>query len=94
MGTYVGFASLLCPYGDGFPPTERFAFISLEAEWNTQTILRILQNEKYAGDVLLQKTYTSDFLEEKVKKNNGELPQYHIQNNNPAIIPREMFLEI
>lgn len=65
-----------------------------EAVWNTQTILRILQNEKYAGDVLLQKTYTSDFLEGKVKKNNGELPQYYIQNNHPAIIPREMFLEI
>lgn len=63
-------------------------------QWQTQAILRILQNEKYAGDVLLQKTYTSDFLEGKVRKNNGELPQYYIQNNHPAIIPREMFLEI
>ena len=63
-------------------------------QWQTQAILRILQNEKYAGDVLLQKTYTSDFLEGKVKKNNGELPQYYIQNNHPAILPREVFLEI
>ena len=44
-----------------------------ESKWTTQTILRILQNEKYAGDVLLQKTYTSDFLEGKVKKNNGKV---------------------
>ena len=65
-----------------------------EPKWTTQTILRILQNEKYAGDVLLQKTYTSDFLEGKVKKNNGELPQYYIKDNHPAIIPREMFFEI
>ena len=64
-----------------------------ESKWTTQTILRILQNEKYAGDVLLQKTYTSDFLEGKVKKNNGELPQYYIKDNHPAIIPREMFLK-
>ena len=65
-----------------------------ESKWTTQTILRILQNEKYAGDVLLQKTYTSDFLEGKVKKNNGELPQYYIKDNHPAIIPRETFFQI
>ena len=65
-----------------------------EPKWTTQTIQRILQNEKYAGDVLLQKNYTADFLEGKVKKNNGELPQYYIQNNHPAIIPREMFFQI
>ena len=43
--------------------------------WSTEAIQRILQNEKYMGDVLLQKTYTADFIEGKVKKNNGELPQ-------------------
>ena len=64
------------------------------AIWSKETILRILQNEKFAGDVLLQKTYTSNFLEGKVKKNNGELPQYYIQNNHPAIIPRDMFFQI
>lgn len=41
--------------------------------WSTEAIQRILQNEKYMGDVLLQKTYTADFMEGKVKKNNGEL---------------------
>ena len=47
-------------------------------EWSTAAILRILQNEKYAGDVILQKTYTSNFLEARTKKNNGELPKYYI----------------
>lgn len=62
--------------------------------WSTQTIQRILQNEKYVGDVLLQKTYTADFLEGKVKKNNGELPQYYIRDNHPAILTREEFTQI
>ena len=52
----------------------------------------ILRNEKYMGDVLLQKTYTVDFLSKKKKKNNGELTQYYITDNHPAIIPREDFL--
>lgn len=62
--------------------------------WSTESIQRILQNEKYMGDILLQKTYTADFIEGKIKKNNGELPQYYIQDNHPAIIPREMFFRI
>ena len=62
--------------------------------WSTEAIQRILQNEKYMGDVLLQKTYTADFMEGKIKKNNGELPQYYIKDNHPAIIPREMFYQI
>ncbi len=63
-------------------------------EWSTVAILRILQNEKYAGDIILQKTYTSNFLEARTKKNNGELPKYYIKDNHPAIIPREMFYQI
>ncbi len=46
------------------------------------------------GDILLQKTYTADFIDGKIKKNNGELPQYYIKDNHPAIIPREMFFRI
>ncbi len=65
-----------------------------EPVWSTQAILRILRSEKYAGDVLLQKTYTANFLEGIVRKNDGVLPQYYIQNNHPAIIPREMYLQI
>lgn len=65
-----------------------------EPKWTTQAIQRILQNERYAGDILLQKTYTSNFLEGKVKKNNGEVTQYYIKDNHPAVIPREMFCQI
>lgn len=46
------------------------------------------------GDVLLQKSYTVDFLTKKKKKNNGELTQYYITDNHPAIISREDFLNV
>ncbi len=62
--------------------------------WSPSTIQNILRNEKYAGDVLLQKTYTSDFLQKKVKKNRGELAQYYITDNHPAIIPWDIFQEV
>ena len=46
--------------------------------WSAQSIQRILQNEKYCGDVLLQKTFTEDVLTGVHKKNTGQLPQYYI----------------
>ena len=60
-------------------------------KWSVSTIMSILQNEKYKGDALLQKTYTADFLTKKVKKNCGEVPQYYIENSHPAIIDAETF---
>lgn len=60
-------------------------------KWSTSTIMSILQNEKYKGDALLQKTYTADFLTKKVKKNCGEVSQYYIENSHPAIIDAETF---
>ena len=63
-------------------------------EWRLSSIEHILRNEKYMGDVLLQKSYTVDFLTKKKKKNNGELTQYYITDNHPAIIPREDFLNV
>ena len=46
----------------------------------------ILTNEKYKGDALLQKTFTVDFLEKKLKVNEGEVPQYYVEKSHPAII--------
>ena len=50
------------------------------------TVDSILTNEKYKGDALLQKKFTIDFLEKKMKKNEGEIPQYYVENSHPAII--------
>jgi site-specific recombinase, resolvase family, putative len=51
----------------------------------------MLQNEKYMGDVLLQKTYTVDFLTKKRSENKGQVDQYYIEGNHEAIIDKEEF---
>lgn len=50
------------------------------------TVGSILTNEKYKGDALLQKRFTVDFLTKKLKVNEGEVPQYYVENSHPAII--------
>ena len=62
--------------------------------WSSAVIHNILTNEKYMGDALLQKTYITDCITKKVKKNMGERPMYYVENNHPAIISREMFDQV
>lgn len=62
-------------------------------KWRPETIKKILNNEKYIGDALLQKTITVDFLTKKRVKNEGHLPQYYVENSHEAIIPKELFLQ-
>ncbi|MGJ9482087.1 recombinase family protein [Actinotignum sp. GS-2025e] len=54
--------------------------------WSPSTIRSILGNEKYKGDALLQKTFTTDFLTKTMKVNEGEVPQYYVTGNHEAII--------
>ena len=60
-------------------------------KWMQGTVRSILQNEKYAGNALLQKKYTVDFLTKKQKINEGEIPQYFVENSHPAIVSPEVF---
>ena|SRR5574344_125410 len=60
--------------------------------WHSSSLKLILTNEKYMGDALLQKTITTDFLNKKRTVNNGVAPQYYVENNHEAIIPRELFM--
>ena len=62
-----------------------------KAKWMQGTVRSILQNEKYAGNALLQKKYTVDFLTKKQKINEGEIPQYFVENSHPAIVLPEVF---
>lgn len=62
-------------------------------EWSSSTVKSILTNEKYKGDALLQKVYTVDFLSKKKKVNEGEVPQYYVENNHQAIISPSVFEE-
>ena len=63
-------------------------------KWHTSNINQILRNEKYIGDALLQKTYTTDFLTKTRVKNHGIVPQYYVENSHEAIIPREIFMQV
>ena len=55
-------------------------------KWSKTTIDSILTNEKYKGDALLQKRFTVDFLQKKLKPNQGEVPQYYVEGSHPAIV--------
>lgn len=59
--------------------------------WYARTIQSILQNEKYKGDALLQKEFTVDFLTRKLKKNEGEFPQYYVKEDHEPIISPWLF---
>ena len=62
--------------------------------WRSSTVESILTNEKYKGDALLQKTFCVDFLNKKMKRNEGELPQYYVEQSHPAIVSPEVFDEV
>lgn len=51
----------------------------------------ILTNEKYTGNTLLQKTYSTNTLPVRRFKNNGNADQYYVRNTHPAIIQQETF---
>lgn len=59
--------------------------------WYPRTVESILTNEKYKGDALLQKRFTVNFLSKEMKANEGEVPQYYVENNHEAIISPQVF---
>ena len=63
-------------------------------EWKKKVIRGILSNEKYAGDLLLQKTFCTDCISKKYKANKGEKAKYLVSNNHPAIIDRSKFNQV
>ena len=62
--------------------------------WLASTLKKILTNEKYIGDALLQKTVTTDFLTKKRVVNKGIVPQYYVEGSHEAIIPRALFMQV
>ena len=59
--------------------------------WNASVVMEMLKNEKYVGDLLLQKFYTNNHVEKKRFHNRGELPQYFVGEDHEPIIDRETF---
>lgn len=65
-----------------------------KSKWQTSTIESILTNEKYKGSAILQKKFTVDFLSKKMKVNEGEVPQYIVEQSHPAIIDPEQWQKV
>lgn len=63
-------------------------------KWYASTVESILKNEKYKGSALLQKSFTTDFLTKKKKVNEGEVPQYYIDESHEAIIDPQDFEQV
>ena len=68
--------------------------LTFNRHWNFEGIYDILSNEKYGGTLLLQKYYTVDFLTKKVAPNQGQVPQYLVENNHDPIVPVEIFNQV
>lgn len=62
--------------------------------WYDSVIFKMLRNEKYMGDALLQKTYTVDFMTKKKVINKGIVPQYYVEDDHEPIIPKELFYRV
>ena len=62
-----------------------------KSEWSTSTIDRMLSNEKYVGEVRMQKTFTADFLTGRREKNEGQLNSYLVENAHEPIIDQKTF---
>lgn len=68
--------------------------VTKKTHWHATVIYKMLSNEKYMGDALLQKTYTIDFLTKKKVMNKGIVPQYYVEDNHEPIIPKELFYRV
>ena len=62
--------------------------------WYPSTVASILENEKYAGDLLMQKWYVEDYLTHKCVKNSGEKPQYFVEDDHAPIVLKAVFYQV
>lgn len=63
-------------------------------KWSTETVLRVLQNPFYSGTIIYRKSYIPDYLEQKAKKNNGEVEQVIIEGRHEPIVSKEEFRKV
>ena len=71
--------------------SEQIPNVEGKSEWSLNVIRGILTNEKYYGDVLMQKTYVNDCISRKTIRNNGQLPKYLLPDHHEGIVDRQTF---
>lgn len=67
---------------------DKIPFKSGRLNWRLQAVSAIMKNERYVGDMLLQKTYSEDALPYHKRKNKGDLPKYYVRNTQEPIVER------
>jgi len=60
-------------------------------EWDRNSVRRMITNEKYIGDLLLQKTFTTDHITKKQERNRGQLAQYYVEDHHEGILSKEIY---
>ena len=60
-------------------------------QWRSNTVVKILKNEKYVGDLVQKKSYTPDYLNHEKKRNTGQVPLIRIENHHEPIVSREIW---
>ena len=84
---------------NGFPTSEIAEIIMQLArptkpgnyKWTVSTVVNLLKNERYCGDVLSRKTFTPNYLDHKSKKNRHDRNQYRQMDHHEAIVQREIY---
>lgn len=71
--------------------SDKYSYIKISGSWTRSKINYILNNEKYMGDAILQKKYTTESFPKRQIINRGEVPRYYVEDYNPAIISKETF---
>lgn len=86
--SYMGGMGLMAIVKDlnGSAKTSRYG-----NEWGQTSVMRILRNYTYTGNLLLQQTFSENHITKRRRQNNGELPMYHIRDSHEAIIPLDRF---
>ena len=59
--------------------------------WRSNTVVKILKNEKYVGDLVQRKSYTPNYLDHEKRRNTGQVPTIRIENHHEPIISREVW---
>lgn len=88
---YFAFLEGLSPYDIARELNENGIPSPKKKKWNTNSILGILGNEKFCGDAILQKTYTTSYLSHKRVKNEGQVPSYYVSDDHIPIVDRDIF---
>lgn len=66
----------------------------LDEGWTARHISQIIHSERYAGNVLIQKTFTQDYLTHRTVPNRGEVAQFYVQNHHPRIVDDPLYEKI